>query len=288
MDQTSTDQVVSGGSNSTFGLFNQGTFAFENAAASLVPFDIRELQNEILDPDYAGSHALAPIAATNGLVFPFNPAISEGISVRYKNVDLVHSNEAVHTYEMTDNVRISLSDCNWVCDTFHNAVYTLSVLHFFRTYSLMDFGKFMTARPPCPMWFNAYGNYAFWRVPVLMEKADWNFPNDIDYVGVPEPGEPEWRQCKLVTNRSSSTRCTWLPIRFTVNSISLIVQHSPRYWINFDLNDYRSGAMMRRNGSFHTTNPAKTQPRVRGSRTSSPIGQGGYVGSSGSSGSGGG
>lgn len=231
----------------------------ERAAAILVPFD---LPNLFKNADK--SHALWPILRTGGLVFPFTPGISEGVNVKYNAMEMVHSNESYHVYQATENVHINLTNCTWVCDTFANACYTLAVLHFLRSYSFMDFGKAqaggaLKGKPPSPMWFSAYGNYAYNRVPVLYQRADWTMPEDVDYVGVPNPGSPGWNECKLVTAGSPTATgsVTWLPIKFVVSSISLIVQHSPRYWINWSLDDYRSGAMLERtpNRSFHDTLP---------------------------------
>ncbi len=203
-------------------------------------------------------HALAPIFATNGLVFPYNPSISESVSVKYDAVELTHTNESFHAYRGTENVRISITDAIWTCDTFDNAIYALSALHFFRTYSHMDFGAGRTGRPPSPMWFSAYGNYAFHRVPVLMEKADWSFPSDVDYVGIPEFGTPEYVARELRYDRDDSTQYTWLPMVFKISSISLVVQHSPSFWTNWNLDMYRSGEMLRQRKSFHITDPTRS------------------------------
>ncbi len=209
-----------------------------------------------------GSHPLGPIVETLGLVFPYNPNISEKIGVKYDAIDMTHSNESYYAYKSTENVRINISNAVWTCDTFENAVYALSVMHFFRAYSYMDFGapraanKRPTGRPPAPMWFSAYGQYAFNRVPCLLEGADWSWPNDVDYIGIPEPGTDEWKKRVIKTKRDGSSNYTWMPIKFEVASISLIVQHSPLYWINWNLEDFRSGAMVRREhrgnrGGFH-------------------------------------
>lgn len=263
------------------------TFAFEHVAAKLTPFDLMSVgakgiakksptpqgvgaaagttqnaRTKDLRPSAQGgsgrkNHALFPIFETNGLIFPYNPVITEGVNVQYDAMDVTHSNESYFVYKNTSNVRINISNAVWTCDTFDNAVYALSALHFFRTYSLMDFGMpkgtyTPTGRPPSPMWFEAYGNYAFHRVPVLMEKADWSFPNDIDYVGIPEFDTTEFLNRNLASKRSVTGRYTWLPLKFEVTSISLIVQHSPTYWLNFSLDDYRSGRMLSNNGSFHS------------------------------------
>jgi len=237
----------------------QAGSVIEQYAARLVPFDLPLLARTANEKS-----AMWPIIKTGGLVFPFTPTIGEGVSVKYNSMEMVHSNEAYNVYQATDNVQITLSNCTWVCDTFANAVYTLAVLHFLRSYSFMDFGKARSAgairgRPPSPMWFSAYGNYAYNQVPVLYQRADWTFPEDQDYVGVPNPGSPEWNSCSLVSEGSPRAlgSATWLPIKFVVSSISLIVQHSPRYWINWSLDDYRSGAMLDRssNRSFHDVMP---------------------------------
>lgn len=270
-------------------LENRPTFAFEHVAAKLEPFDLlrlafvttsedtrRQTRQRLQEAiDTSGSsilqsedqstlasiqtpignasqeHALAPIFQTGGLVFPYNPTISEKVSVKYDAVELTHSNESYHVYRSTDNVRITISEATWTCDTFNNAVYALSVLHFFRAYSQMDFGRGKTGRPPSPMWFSAYGNYAFHRVPVLLETADWSFPNDVDYIGIPEFGTQEYAQRQLRFERSPDGSYTWLPMVFKIPSIQLVVQHSPRYWINYSLDDFRSGAMLRNRKSFH-------------------------------------
>jgi len=197
-------------------------------------------------------NALWPIYMTGGLVFPYNPAISENVQVNYDAVEITHSNESYHFYKNTANVRLSLSNCVWTCDTFDNAIYALAALHFLRAYSNMDFGRFGTGKPPSPMWFSAYGNYAFNRVPVFLEKADWTFPNDVDYIGIPEPGSDEYRGRVIKTSRSpSSGSYTWLPMKFEVSAISLIVQHSPNFWLNWSLKDYKSGKMLKNRKGFH-------------------------------------
>jgi len=268
------------------------SFAFEQVAARLVPFDFADIgaasvaagspvnpappstkPGENLRRDESGTltidisttagvnssgsgmkrdNALWPTFMTGGLVFPYNPSISENVQVNYDAVELTHSNESYHFYKNTANVRLSLTNCVWTCDTFDNAIYALSVLHFLRSYSNMDFGRSGSGKPPSPMWFSAYGNYAFNRVPVFMEKADWTFPNDIDYVGIPEPGSTEYTSRTMITSRSPTTGpYTWMPMKFEVSAISLIVQHTPAYWLDWSLDEYRSGAMLKDRGGFH-------------------------------------
>ena len=218
------------------------SFSFEEVAAVLQPFYSKGVPED---------HPTYPINRTQGLIFPYNPSITENVNIAYDRVDLTHSNEGFHAYKNTDNVKINISDAVWTCDTFDNAVYALAALHFFRMHSFMDFGRGRSGRPPSPMWFSAYGNFIYRRIPVLLQSADWSFPNDVDYVGVPEFGTSDYVNKRLATSRNTGGRYSWMPVKFTVTGINLVVQHSPAYWTGWNLDDYWSGRSMAR-GTAHT------------------------------------
>jgi hypothetical protein len=205
---------------------------------------------------YPPSHPLYPLTLTNGLVFPYNPTISEALGIKYDTVELIHTNESVNAYKGTDNVRISLSDCVWTAETFDMAVYTLGVIHFLRSYSLMDFGRRSgTGRPPSPMWFYAYGQYLYYQVPVLIERVEFSLPIDVDYVGVPNPGTDAYNNQTLQYSTTQALNSflnqtgqyTWIPMKFTVGSITMVVQHSIAYWTQtFSLDDFKAGNLIGR------------------------------------------
>lgn len=301
---------------------------FESVAAKLVPFDFSIIPgSEWRNP----AHPLAPIFEAGGLVFPYTPTIAESVKIDYDRYDLVHSNESYYAYKSTQNRRITISNAVFTCDTPENAQYTLAVLHFLWIYSLMDSGRRQTGRPPSPMWFSAYGNYAFNNVPVLIEGCDIEWPDnkEVDYVPVANPGfsqpfsplppqpatqpladlnTPEnqdtiaqtsaqvdqatqdlavlqqqggdpnaiaaqqnllaslssqlgqmtsavdqnaaqWNAFRAFGGGTLAGDYTWLPVKLTVSNISLIVQHSPKFWKNFNLADYRSGWLSSRDGS---------------------------------------
>lgn len=209
---------------------------------------------------YSASHPLYPLTLTGGLVFPYNPTISESLNSRYDVTELVHGNENVHTFRNNDNVRITLTECVWTADTWDQAVYTLGVIHFFRSYRMMDFGRGKSGRPPSPMWFSAYGAYLYNAVPVLVERVEFSFPADIDYVGVPNPGTTDYQSQTLTYSTSVSLGFpanllsqtgdfTWIPVKFTVATISLVVQNRVGYWTNadgkgFDLDQFKAGKLI--------------------------------------------
>lgn len=213
---------------------------------------------------YPTNHPLYPLTQTGGLVFPYTPTITESIGIKYDTTELTQTNESIHAYKGTENVRITLSDCVWTSETFDQAIYTLAVIHFFRSYSLMDFGRGANTsngqpssgpgRPPSPMWFSAYGNFMYYNIPVLIEKIEYTMPNDVDYVGVPNPGTFNYDNQQLnygnpqatdFSGISISSDYTWIPIKFMIGSISMIVQHSIYYWTQeFSLSDFKSGALV--------------------------------------------
>ncbi len=199
---------------------------------------------------------LYPLYQSGGLVFPYNPTISESLGTRYDVTEVVHSNQNVHTFKNNDNVRITLSECIWTAETFDQAIYTLGVIHFFRSYRLMDFGRGKSGRPPSPMWFSAYGSYLYNAIPVIIERVDFSFPADIDYVRVPNPGTDAYNSQTLTFSQNSSAinsldslvqtgDFTWIPVKFTVNSISMVVQNAVNYWTTkFDLAAFKAGQLV--------------------------------------------
>ena len=249
--------------------------SINRAYARLKPFDF-----DVVKQEFGNDHALAPLNKTDGLVFPFLPSITETHSVSYDASSLVHTNEQYNTYRDTKNVEISLSNCIFTCDTIENAQYALAAIMFFRSYTKMDYGVTRadrsqpyspaTGRPPSPMWFSALGKFGYDNVPVILNGCSIPTADpDIDLVAVPNPGAIDYNAAiddAVTQSKSLSTQqeyirrafsnldfnedtVTYLPMKFTIDSISLTVQHSPTYWKAFSLSEYRSGDMIRRGES---------------------------------------
>ncbi len=240
-DQQAQIGYLAGVAGQDIGYFAQGTTTnFPTTASTLPQF----------------GQPLYPLYKSGGLVFPYNPTISESLGTRYDVTELVHTNENIHAFKNNDNVRITLSECIWTAETFDQAIYTLGVIHFLRSFRLMDFGRGKSGRPPSPMWFSAYGSYLYNAIPVLIERADFSFPADIDYVGVPNPGTDAYNSQQLSFSQNipsvssagtllQSGDFTWIPIKFVVASISMVVQNSIKYWTQtFDLEAFKQGALL--------------------------------------------
>lgn len=211
--------------------------SFNRWAAKLVPFDWNSIEQTTDD-----SHPLAPLFETGGLVFPITPNITETIAVDYDQVDIAHSNEAYNVYRKTQNRNINLGNLVFPCDNEKNARYALAAIHFIRTYSLMDFGRDSTGRPPSPMKFTALGKYSFDETPVIFKGASITHSDaEIDLIQALNPG----------ASGNGPDDFTYLPAKLSIGDISLTVQHSPNYWRgydadeNFTLEDFRNGNMIR-------------------------------------------
>jgi len=260
--------------------------AIEKVPATLIPFDMQGLGGP-----------LEPIRRSGGLIFQYTPTITETMNVKYVDSgDLVHTNEQYQVYKGTDNRKISLSNVTFTADSDENAKYMLAAIHFFRVYTLMDYGKGKTGKPPSPMWFSAYGKLAFDRIPVLLSGANFSWPNDKDYIRVsasaiattsptnsrtagtsdnPVPsiggiakGIPSILKDTGAFQKSSgagggtSGDYVWIPSKIDIDGITLTVQHAPSFWRNsFNLKDYYSRGMVE---SRETSSP------TAGGRMSSP------------------
>jgi hypothetical protein len=209
--------------------------SIEQYAAKLVPFDFDELAGELADE----SHPLHPIYNTGGLLLPITPNITESTNINYDSVEIPHTNEAFNVYRGTSNREISLGNVIFPCDTSENARYGLAAIHFFRTYSLMDFGVSRSGRPPSPMFFSAFGKYMFDSVPVLLKGYSMNLSDmEIDQIPATNPDGDDF---------------SWLPVKLNIGDLQLTVQHSPNYWRGvdggFSLQDFRNGSLVNRQRS---------------------------------------
>lgn len=236
-------------------------------AVKLTPFDFESI-NLAEAPD---DDPLKPIYATGGLIFPITPSVTETLQANYASQEIPQNNEAYHVYSNSSNRQISLGNVIFPADTEEDARYALAAIHFFRTYSLSDFGVGRTGRPPSPMWFSGFGKFIYNKVPTLLSASTLNFGGaDVDLIPVPSPGgtaaetdqrtqvNDAWSKAGSATNRFSSNLETerqleaqrnsvdlnWLPAKLEIGNVNLIVQHSPVFWKTFNLEEYRQGKLI--------------------------------------------
>ena len=130
---------------------------------------------------------LAPLAITNGVIFPYTPSIQTGYRANYSSIDLTHANYKGYYYQNSyvDPVNIS---CTFTAQNTSQANYLLAVIHFFRSVTKMFYGQDPQRGVPPPLVFlTGLGEYQFSQHPCLVTSFTYNLPPDVDYVRAGSP-----------------------------------------------------------------------------------------------------
>lgn len=207
---------------------------------------------------------LAPLKSTNGMVFPYQPVISQSQEVSYSTTELVHANQDIMAYTRTPSAKITV-DGKFTVQTQEEGMYSLACIHFLRTVCKMWFGgttnESIAAQgtPPPILLFDAYGSFMFNALPVIVTNFNINYPDDVDYVPIQVDittasavaANSEYSKIARITldnlESSNYSNIVWLPALFSI-SISLVVQNSPQRLRAFDLDKFRNGDLLRQGG----------------------------------------
>jgi hypothetical protein len=133
---------------------------------------------------FAKSPVLAPLMASNGLVFPYTPTISISNSASYDDIALTHQNYQFIAYQNSRVSEFQISG-TFYCETGDQAQYWIAVVHFLRSATKMytgDSGEFSGSPPPI-LTLNGYGDFVFKNVPVVIKSFSVELPSDTNYIG---------------------------------------------------------------------------------------------------------
>ena len=134
-------------------------------------------------PSFRTSPVLAPLKEAGGLIFPYTPTINVTETATYTPVNTIHSNYGFNAYKQSDPGTISIV-APMYCEDSAQALYWIAALHYLRSVSKMFTGNDpKSGNPPPIVKFNAYGNYVFKDVPVVITSVAVSLPNDVDYIG---------------------------------------------------------------------------------------------------------
>ena len=129
-----------------------------------------------------GPGILAPLAATDGVVFPYTPAIETSYQAKYANYDLTHSNYRGYFYQNSSVENITIKGTFTAQDT-REAAYLLAVIHFFKSVTKMFYGQDAEAGTPPPLvYLSGFGKYQFNESPCVVTNFGYSLPNDVDYI----------------------------------------------------------------------------------------------------------
>jgi hypothetical protein len=125
---------------------------------------------------------LKPLADSNGLIFPYTPAINTSYAANYEKYDLVHSNYRGYFYKNSSVGDINITATFTAQDT-QEANYLLAVIHFLKSATKMFYGKdSQRGAPPPLVYLVGLGNYQFNGHPCLISSFTYNLPADVDYI----------------------------------------------------------------------------------------------------------
>lgn len=127
---------------------------------------------------------LAPLAESDGVIFPYTPTVTTNYRANYQTYDLTHSNIRGYFYQNSHVGDIGINGTFTAQDT-KEAAYLLAVIHFFRSVTKMFYGQdqFRGAPPPV-VTLSGYGQYQYNEHPCLVQNFNYSLPSDVDYIRV--------------------------------------------------------------------------------------------------------
>jgi hypothetical protein len=132
---------------------------------------------------------LAPLFATNGVIFPYTPKIDVGYKATYNPTDLTHSNYTNYFYQSSSVGAVRITGTFTAQDTVE-ANYLLAVIHFFRSATKMFYGQDAERGAPPPLLFlTGLGAYQFNNHPCVLTSFEYNLPADVDYIRAASPNQ---------------------------------------------------------------------------------------------------
>jgi len=141
---------------------------------------------QIFYKDPTGSNAImAPLIATNGVIFPYTPQISVEHDASYTSINPTHSNYPMPFYQNSQVQDITISG-DFSVQSVTEGQYLMAAVYFFRAATKMFFGTGTNVGNPPPMVFlDGYGSHYFPHVPCVISSFNHQLSAEVDYIEVP-------------------------------------------------------------------------------------------------------
>lgn len=125
---------------------------------------------------------LKPLQVTDGIIFPYTPAIDTAYKANYSHYDLTHSNYRGYFYQNSYVDGINLR-CTFTAQSTAEADYLLATIHFLKSLTKMFYGQDAEAGSPPPLvYLSGLGQYQFNEHPCLLSQFNYNLPDNVDYI----------------------------------------------------------------------------------------------------------
>jgi hypothetical protein len=141
------------------------------------------------DPNQKVTDLLYPLQSTDGVIFPYTPAISVVYAAHYDSSTLTHSNYKIFQYgsSSVDNITIT---CDFTAQDTAEANYLLAVIHFFKSATKMFYGQDQNPKPGTPpplCYLSGLGDFQFDAHPLAITGFNYTLPTDVDYIRAGRP-----------------------------------------------------------------------------------------------------
>ncbi len=127
---------------------------------------------------------LAPLSATDGVIFPYTPAVTVAYAASYDQTELTHSNYKFFQYKSSSVDSVTIT-CDFTAQDTFEANYLLAVIHFFRSVTKMFYGQDQNPKPGTPpplCYLSGLGSFQFDAHPLAITGFNYSLPNDVDYI----------------------------------------------------------------------------------------------------------
>jgi hypothetical protein len=161
---------------------------------------------------------LAPLASstgTDGVIFPYTPAIDTAYKANYDAYDLTHSNFRGYFYK-NSSVDVVNIRAQFTAQDTNEADYLLAVIHFFRSVTKMFYGQdALRGSPPPLVYLSGYGVSQFNEHPCVVSQFNYSLPTDVDYI---RAGTTLSNGTNLLPNRTRQANPT-NPLSYSINRL---------------------------------------------------------------------
>ena len=175
---------------------------------------------------------MAPLAQTDGVVWPYTPNINVSYSASYAGQNPSHTNYTQQSYGMSSVDQISVVG-QFTANNQDEARYLLAALWFLKSATKSFYGQDQNrGTPPPVLRFSAHGQNMFKSLPVVITNTVQDFENSVDYIEAP-------------VNAGSGTlsEMTRVPTLMTVNvTLQPIVSRAAQQ--RFSLERYAKGYLV--------------------------------------------
>lgn len=127
---------------------------------------------------------LSPLAATDGVIFPYTPQVTVNYNAKYEATPVTHSNYLIQQYNSSSVDNIQIVGVFTAQDT-REANYLLAVIHFFRSVTKMFYGQDQAVKPGTPpplCYLFGFGAFQFDAHPLAITNFTYSLPDDVDYI----------------------------------------------------------------------------------------------------------